>query len=56
MITEQKLKEIRETFEKTEKLLENGDLPEFEGEHIGSVHDVLGWVLGEYSRNPLEDY
>lgn len=55
-MNEKKLKEIRETFEKAEKLLEERNLPEIEKAEIATVHITLGWVLGEYSQNPLEDY
>lgn len=56
-MNEKKLKEIRETFEKAEKLLEEGNLPsEYDTEYIQHVHDTLLWVLGEYTQNPLEDY
>ena len=52
-----KLTEIRETIEKAEKLLEEGNLPsEYDTEYIQHVHDTLLWVLSAYSQNPLEDY
>ncbi len=54
-ISNQKLDEIRATFDRAERIIEESK-GGFVEEHIRSTHDVLGWVLGEYTQNPLEDY
>jgi len=57
-------KAIEAEFEKAERLLVEDDENEDEDavmdmvnrEHIEQVRDVLGWVLGHFPSNPLEDY
>jgi hypothetical protein len=56
MITEKKMREIRETFDKSERLIEQGKLSTQDLAYIMPTHDALAWVLGEYTQNPLEDY
>lgn len=46
--------EIEDAFNKSETMLMDNSNPD--QDTIQIIHDVLGWILGLYTDNPLNDF